>query len=93
MRVTVGRQTDAVAEHRLQHGRQCACRCPQSHARRGMRQAGRRDHHARFGTLHSGKFFARIDAQLIDLFLPTAVLSARKLRADRKRTAGDLHVG
>lgn len=40
VRITAVRQTDAVAEHRLQHRRQCTCRCPQPHARRGMRQAG-----------------------------------------------------
>ena len=68
------RKAHPVTEYRLQNRRQCARRATYPHAGLGVCQAGDRTNHTAFGLLYCLVFIACIDADLIDLFLPAAVL-------------------
>ena len=57
-----------------------------------MRESGHRTDHAALNTLGRAEFFTRVDADAAHLFLPAAVLAARKLLAHGQRTAGDFEI-
>ena len=92
MGVAAIRQAHAVAEHRLEHRRQCAGLRAEAHARTGMGEPCHSADHAALDALSRTEFFARVDADAAHLFLPAAVLAARKLLAHGQRTAGDFEI-
>ena len=92
MRITPFRQAHAVPENGFQNRRQRACLRAEAHARTGMREPCHGADHAALDTLSRAEFFTRVDADAAHLFLPAAVLAARKLLAHGQRTAGDFEI-
>ena len=87
------RQDDPVIQHRLEHCRHSARCLAQPHTGARMRQAGHRADHTALRALHCLKFFAGVNADLIDLFLPATVRFPGHLRAHRQAAARDLEIG
>ena len=92
MRVAPFRQAHAVPENGFQNRRQCTGFRAEAHTRTGMRETSHRTHHAALCALSGAEFFARVNADAADFFLPAAILIAGKLLTHRQRTAGDFQV-
>ena len=92
MGVAAIRQAHAVAEHGLEHRRQCTGFRAKTHTRTRVRESCHRTDHAALDALGRAEFFTRIDADAAHFFLPAAVLAARKLLAHGQRTAGDFEI-
>ena len=86
------RQAHAIAENRLEHRRQRACLRTKTHTRTGMGEPSYGAYHAALNALGRAEFFARVNTDAAHLFLPAAVLAARKLLAHGQRTAGDFEI-
>ena len=92
MRVTPFRQAHAVPENGFQNRRQRTGLRAKTHTRTGMGEPSYGAYHAALDALGRAEFFTRVDADAAHLFLPAAVLAARKLLAHGQRTAGDFEI-
>ncbi len=92
MRITPFRQAHAVPENGFQNRRQRTGFRAKTHTRTGMGEPSYGAYHAALDALGRAEFFTRVDADAAHLFLPAAVLAARKLLTHGKRTAGDFQV-